>query len=375
MPGTTSLLQLIVVGMGLLWLVSLLAIWVRYDEFRHGALLLSAIVLWPTLIIESFIRAYGLQVQLAFLFGLFNFTPVFLITLLYYCVHKLVIEKALSSTMVYLVPALLIFCAQVPLLILPMDVKTQILLHPPVGNLPIFWPLYGLFAVSGFMLLVMAIKIEELLANYQHHLSDHVVDINFYKFPVAISMFGALIVVAFFSIIFTALVAFDVVAMSYWQDIINLLQAAIMLVLLLILLARRRYAPSPLNYEGFDKHTYSNEYLRDTLTKAEQAIIKSKAYKKIGLRLGQLAHAAKVEPQALAIATRTILNRNFRAFIYHYRLEYAKKVLMRTDAKVAAVAKRLGFNSEKFLSGIFVKYIEKMGKEGKQESVGDFGNP
>jgi hypothetical protein len=48
---------------------------------------------------------------------------------------------------------------------------------------------------------------------------------------------------------------------------------------------------------------------------------------------------------------------------------------MRTDAKVAAVAKRLGFNSEKFLSGIFVKYIEKMGKEGKQESVGDFGNP
>lgn len=374
MPGTMSLLQLIVVGMGLLWLVSLLAIWVRYDEFRHGALLLSAIVLWPTLIIESFIRAYGLQVQLAFLFGLFNFTPVLLITLLFYCVHKLVIEKALSSTMVYLVPALLIFCAQVPLLILPMDVKTQILLHPPVGNLPVFWPLYGLFAVSGFMLLVVAIKIEELIANYQHHLSDHVVDISFYKFPAAISMFWALIVVAFISIILTALVAFDVLAMSYWQDMINLLQAAIMLVLLLILLQRRRYAPSPLDYEGLESHAYSNEHLRDTLTKAEQAIIKSRAYKKIGLRLGQLAHAAKVEPQALAVATRTILNRNFRAFIYHYRLEYAKKVLMRTDAKVAAVAKRLGFNSEKFLSGIFVKYIEKMGKEGKQDTVGDFGN-
>jgi AraC-like DNA-binding protein len=374
MTGITTFSQLILVGLGLLWLVSLLAIWVRYDEFRHGALLLSGIILWPTLIIEDVIRAYGLQGQLSFLFGLFKFAPVLLITILFYCVRKLVIEKPLASAMTYLLPALLMFAGQVPLLLLPLEVKSQILLAPPVGNLVIFWPLYGLFAASGFMILVMAIKIEELIANYQHHLSDHVVDINFYKFPAAVGMFGTLIVVAFVSIILTALVAFDVVKISYWQDMIDLLQATIMLSLLLILLARRRYAPSPLDYDGFTQHNYSNEYLRDTLTKAEEVIIKSRAYKKIGLRIGQLAHAANVEPQALAIATRSILKRNFRAFIYHYRLEYAKKVLMRTDAKVAAVAKRLGFNSEKFLSGIFVKYIEKMGKEGKQDTVGDFGN-
>jgi YesN/AraC family two-component response regulator len=49
--------------------------------------------------------------------------------------------------------------------------------------------------------------------------------------------------------------------------------------------------------------------------------------------------------------------KNFRRFIFHYRLEYAKNVLLRSDAKLEAVAKRMGINSEKFLSEYFVKHL------------------
>lgn len=360
--------QLVLALLLLTWLVTLVGIWVRYDRLRHGSTLLVAIFIWPTLLIDDFMRAFAINDTGIFLFGLFHFTPVLLVTLLFFCIHALVLEKPLQSKWLYLLPVLLIMATQFPLLQLSSEIKTLLLLHPPMGNLVVFWPSYVLYAVSGFVVLIMAIKIEELIANYQHHLSDHVVDTNFYKLPAAVGMFGVLIIVAFISIILTALVAFDLVAINYWQSIINVIQASVFIGLLLILLERRRYAPSPLDYTILEKHPYSEAYLRDTLTKSEQAIIKSRAYKKIGLRIGQLAAAAEVEPQALAVATRSILNRNFRAFIYHYRLEYAKKVLMRTDAKVAAVAKRLGFNSEKFLSGIFVKYIEKMGKEDKSEN-------
>lgn len=81
----------------------------------------------------------------------------------------------------------------------------------------------------------------------------------------------------------------------------------------------------------------------------------------------QLSNAAGIEPLELAIASRAILNRNFRAFVYHYRLEYAKLLLTRTDIKVSTVAKRLGFDSEKYLSDIFVKYIRNMGHDASNE--------
>ena len=66
---------------------------------------------------------------------------------------------------------------------------------------------------------------------------------------------------------------------------------------------------------------------------------------------------AGVDPTTLAIALHLELKKNFRGFVYQYRLDYAKNVLLRSDAKIAKVAKRLGLNSEKFLGDVLVKYL------------------
>ena len=262
-----------------------------------------------------------------------------------------------------------VFFLQLPLMLLSDTDRLALLLSPPAGNLLANWPLYILYLYSAVAVLIMAIWVADMLADYQYNLSEQVVDINYYKMPWAMGLFGGLITAAFAAIVIVAFVTFDLFAFAIWQSSINLITATLLLLLLTVLLEKRRYAPSPLEYDKLQSHKYSDEYLRDTLTKAEQAIIQYKAYKKIGLRIRQLADVAQIEPQALAVATHKMLNRNFRAFIYHYRLEYAKKVLMRTDAKVSHVAKKLGFNSEKFLSGVFVKYIRQMGKDSGKEDI------
>ncbi len=355
--------QFMLFSLAMAGMVLLVGIWVRYDRLPHGKYLLIGIMLWPTLLLDEFLRGFGWWQNAIFLAGLFQFVPSLLAGMLLIVVHKLLVLKPLQGAFKYYIPALVMLAGQVPFLILPTELKQQYLLTPPTGNIAQNWPYLAPHLLSGFVLLICSTKVVELFSHYHQHLSDQVVDVQFYQFNRLNLAFSGLIAVSFIDILLATLATFDLMALAFWQTIVNLLSACIFWTILLLLLELRRFAPSPIDPDKLEDHRFSEEFLRFTLKKAEEAIIKHKAYKKIGLHISQLAEAAKVEPQALAVATRVILKRNFRAFIYHYRLEYAKKILMRTDAKVSTVAKRLGFNSEKFLSGVFIKYIQMMGKE------------
>jgi len=350
--------QIILLVLMVLWFIPLLTIWVRYDKLPHGQELLFAILIYPLMLADDFIIHYGFQQSLSFLLGLFRFTPLLMMGLFFLAIRKMVRENP-EGKQVMLLPVILVL-AEIPFLLLPSELKIQVLQQPMIGNIGANWPLYAFFIGSSFMLLLLALKTESLVSDHQHHLSEQVVDINFYQMPVLGKALGIIISIAFGSIALVLLVAFDLLPFSQWLNSINVLQICAHWILIMVLLEKRRYSPSPLNYELLEKNTFSEDELRLALARAEAAIIRHRAYKHIGLRLRHLANVADIEPDVLAVATRTLLNRNFRAFIYHYRLEYAKKVLMRTDAKVSAVAKRLGFNSEKFLSDVFVKYVGNM---------------
>lgn len=363
MPNGLNPYHLIVVGLLALWLVPLIIIWVRFEKLPHATYMLISILLWPCLLVDEYLRAFGLWQSSTFLAGTFQFVPSVIIALMFLSFRQLLIEKPYKSAMLLFIPSVVVLLAQTPFLMLGLEQKQRMLMEPPAGDLLNNWMYLAPYMLSGFVLLIVATKIIELVQNYHNHLSDQVVDIDFYYFRGASGVFYSQITVALVTILLTTLAMFDGFEVPYWQSIINVTVAANFLFCLVVLVSNRRYSPSPIDPEKLEKHRYSDEFLRYTLKRAEQTIIDRKAYKHIGLRITQLAKVADVEPQALAIATRTILKRNFRAFIYHYRLEYAKKILMRTDTKVSAVAKRLGFNSEKFLSGMFIKYIQVMGKD------------
>lgn len=346
-----------------LWLLPLVSMWVRFDQFPHARYLLLSIILWPALLFEELLRAYGGWESWAFIIGLFQFVPVVMAALLLLCITQLVDSKTTIKPTKYFLPAVIVLVGQIPLLIKPFQHKVDYLLLPPVGDILQNWPYFASYLFSGFVILMFAIRAIELIAIYHHHLSDQVVDINYYKFSGANTAYVGLVIVAFISIIVTTLALFNLIYASIWQSLINLTQAIGFLFVMMVLLEKRRYSPSPLDPNKLEAKHFSHEYLQHTLKMAEKAVIRTKAYKHLGLTIKQLAKAADVDPQALAVATRSILNRNFRAFIYHYRLEYAKKILLRTDAKVSNVARRLGFNSEAYLSDMFIKYVEVMGKQ------------
>ena len=363
MPDSITVYQYLLTILLLIWLVPLVAIWVRFDRMPHNRLMLLAVFFWPLMLVDEWFRAFGGYENLLFLVGITQFLPVLLTVWLVFSTHKLMLEKPITNGLKYYVPVLVMLASQIPFLMLGVEAKAALFLTPPVGNIGVNWMYYIPFFFSAVAILIMATQAAEWISEYHQNLSEQVVDISFYRFDTLYSGFLILLAIAFIEIAMVLMAAFELLAPTFWQSAINIINALILFFLMLVLLEKRRYAPSPINSNDLETQKFSDEYLRNTLKEVEKAIIRHKAYKRIGLRLRQLADAAGVEPIALAIASRTILNRNFRAFIYHYRLEYAKKVLMRTDAKVSTVAKRLGFNSEKYLSDMFIKYIQVMGKE------------
>lgn len=345
----------------LIWIIPLMSAWVRYDILPHSAFAFICIFFGPFILADDVLIAYGWVYKAPYLLSTFTFVPVLISVLCYLSIRKMLFEQPGSSVIHYGV-IVLFFAAQVPGLLLPADAKIAMAEQPIVGNIWDHWMYYGLHLGISIAVVVYSALSLHSLNTYQEHLSEHVVDINLYSFnSIKTTMVGLLSIgiTVFFTIL---LVAFDLVPVSGWQTGVAILYALIFCIVMMSMVERRRFALCPLDYKQLEEHGFGEKHLQDVLSKAEKAIIKYKAYRKKGLQLRHITDAADIEPIELAVASRSILNRNFRAFIYHYRLEYAKLLLTRTDIKVSTVAKRLGFDSEKYLSDIFVQYIRKMGR-------------
>jgi AraC-like DNA-binding protein len=352
-----------------LWIALVVVAYVRFDKLKHGRPIFILSLIWPFLLFEDLLRMVGMVQWLSPFVGLFYFVPVLMMVALFLTLHPMLTEKPLAFKPLMYLAVGLVIAAQIPVLLLPGADKIALLFAQPVGQPLNNLPVYLAYGLSGFAIIGIGISLVETMRDYQNTLSEQVVDVNYYKMPAIIGLFASIVGIAFFAIVMTAIVAFDFIQFSYWQTTIHYSYAAVMLLILILLLERRRYSPMPLDLNKLGKKTGNENQLRDILGRAEKVMIERKAYKVIGLRIRQFADAANIDPTDLALASHVLLNRNFRAYVYHYRLEYAKKVLMATDVKVSSVAKRLGFNSEKFLSDVFVKYIESMADQKGNEFI------
>ena len=357
-----------------LWVGLIVITWWRYETLPHGKPLFIVIWLWPLILFEELLRVSGIVHWLTPLIGLFYFLPALLMLRLYVTIYPMLIDRPVADKRKMYASVGLIFLFQIPVLLLPNADKSQLLFNQPVGMPLENLPIYLAYWLSGFVIMVLGIKLVDVIQLYQRTLSEQVVDVNYYRVPAIIGLIASLVGIGFTAIVLTSLVAFEFIRFSWWQTTIHCSYAAIMLLVLILLLERRRYSPLPIDLSKLEARVGDQMVLKDTLARAEKTMIERKAYKVIGLRIQQFADAAQVEPTNLAIASHVLLNRNFRAFVYHYRLEYAKKVLMRTDAKVTSVARRLGFHSEHFLSEMFIKYIQVMATDSGNELADPLDN-
>lgn len=340
-----------------IWMMPMLQFWVRFDGMPHASELLICIMLMPLVMLDEILMSFGLAETLPFVLGVFRFVPLLIVILMYIGIHKMVYEKPVPNKELHYLLAAIFFCAQIPFLMLPNSEKLVLAEMSIVGQVTTYWPVYLFYLLSSLVMLAYALKMEELLREYNSHLGEQVVDIDHYEMTGTGKIFGGLITVSFGSIILVIAVAPGLIPLGFWQSIIALLQFCIIYILILVLLQKRKYSPSPIDY-GRRRNKYTEDQMRIFIAKAEHAVLSHKTYKHIGLRLRELADLANIEPEELVSATKIMLNRNFRAYMYHYRLQYARKIIMRSDIKLSVIARKLGFDSEKELSEMFVKYIQ-----------------
>ena len=351
--------QLIVIVVSALWLVPLLTAWVRYDLFPHSTMAFVAILCAPLILTDDLLIAFGWAYQTTFLLSLFSFMPVLIAMLCFLSVQKMVKKISPSPNIHYAIIGLLAL-AELPFLLVDNQLKLQMKVGL-VGQIAEYWPFYTYYLLLAIAITTYAVMSVKLLKDYDDNLSEHTVDVDFYRFRVLTSVFALLAAVGVTGALTVILIATDSLFVSRWQAVLSVMNSVVLWAVMLILVERRRFAPCPFEYSAL-KENLSEAHMQTVLEKAEKAIIKYKAYRKKGLLIQHLCDAASVEPAELAVSSHTLLNRNFRAFVYHYRLEYAKLLLTRTDIKVSTVARRLGFDSEKYLSDVFIKYVESMNR-------------
>lgn len=342
-------------------LVYLVVVWRYvqcYTQLPGRRWLTVAVASWPLLVIDEWLALFELTSLAPFTY-LFEFIPVVLLAACYRAAKPLMLRRPRRHSRMWLMVALVV-AAQIPLWLVDSALKTQWFMSAPVGQPLQFWPFYLAPMMTGFGVLLFGILIAEDVQHYHQRLPEQVVDVGQYKIRRLAGVMGATVGFAFTSILLVCAAGFGFFIIPFWLSLFHLVMATACLFVIGALVTPRITSPSPLDYDRLEACNEPQAAMRDALVRAEQTLIQTKGYKQLGLTLAAFCRDANLDPTLLAVALKVSPRKNFRGFVYHYRLEYAKKVLLRSDAKIARVAKRLGMNSEKFLSGALVSYLRKM---------------
>lgn len=322
-----------------------------------GLPMILLLLLSPVAMIEEFIAASASSEKYLFFHGTLMFWPLFNAAILFILVYKMTRRKPLGLKLVLcFLPVILFAVAQLPILQSSFETKIRIFAEADyIGRQDKYvFTLTSLIYLAACVYLLSALR---TLHDYHRHLAEHVAELERYSLK---SLEGLLFFMVLVSVGAAALpwielsqpyISFNVFR---WQTLSHL----VCIVLIGIYLIEVRYfAPAP-HFSEKKMNKYGQQEMRDALFAADKAVVRTKAYKKLGVRLPQLAQAAKLEPELLASALKKELKINFRVFIFKYRLEYAKKLLLISHLSVADVAKSLGFKNQSYLADMFDRYMK-----------------
>lgn len=321
--------------------------------------LCAALLCWPLFMADEWIRLSG-EPDFAVVYGLSDTFAVLTITCCYRAIKPLLYEQPTARRRLWL-PFIITALFQIAVLLIPTSQRMQWLSESPIGEPLFLWPAYVAPLLTGFSVLLIGILITEHIQSYHRHLPEQAVDIREFKIARLAGFMGMLVGIAFMSILLVTAATFGFFRLAGWESYHHLMLGTGLLIVLTSLLFVKNTSPSPFEHERLEEGKATPYEISSIISKAERHTIDSKAYKERGLTIAEFCRSADLDPTSLAIALRVSDKKSFRRFIYHFRLEYAKKVLLRTDTKVASVAKRLGLNSEKFLSDYLVKHLLKNG--------------
>lgn len=338
------------------WGVLVIKFWATHEKLPGRNWILIALLLWPFLILDEWLK-YTEATGMAWALGASDFVAPVLLACCYRATKLLVVDKPTYRRRLW-APVLAIALLQSTLVFIPVALRQTWFDGSPTGAPLTWWPVYSVNLLAGFSVLLYSILIAELIQHYHRYLAEQVVDTAQYRIRRMAGVAGTTVGVSFVSILLVTAAAFGFFPVAFWQSLLHMLMALVTLLLLAGLTTPRKTSPSPLDYERLEACSAQQQEMRETLQRAEQVIIDKKLYKKLGLTLKQFCVYAETDPTLLAISLRLLRQKTFRVWVFSYRLEYAKNILLRTDTSISAVSKRLGIPSGTVLSDALVKYAK-----------------
>ena len=338
-----------------IYAIGFVRLFVQKVNLRSGRWLTAAFLCWPVFMLDEWLRMAN-ATGLASIYGLSEvFAVIDYVLLPRNKTHAVRLTPTARKRLWWPVVSDRRFSVRHSPI--PVDDKQQWLSSSPHGQPLLLWLAYIASLLTGFSVLLIGILITEHIQMYHRHLPEQAVDIKNLKMPRLAGVMGSLVGVAFMSILLVTAATFGFFPVPFWEGFHHLMIGTAILIVLFSLTFIRRTSPSPLDYERLDEGKATPYEISSIISKAERYTIESKAYNVRFLTLSEFCKGADIDPTSLALALQLTEKKNFRRFIFHYRLEYAKNVLLRSDAKLEAVAKRMGINSEKFLSEYLVKHL------------------
>lgn len=340
------------------WLALVVSEWKQTQSRTSSHLLLKALAMWPLLIVDPMVRAASFEKWFA-VAGMFKFVAVllFIYVLRYWC-EKMQphwpCSKLFSGFLL-----LLAIGAQLPLLLSSINYQ-QWVSSTPVAQVPQYWQVYLCYVIQCIACLILGLRLFDVSKRYHHYLSWQAVDIKRYFRKNVSIIAGAIVAVTLIAFLQILASAIGLFALHLWPALVDVALATIALIALAVIVFSEAPLASPIQYKALSAASVKPSNADHRLLKtAQDVMVTSKAYKIIGYTLEEFSERCQCSPTDLIIALRRTQKQDFRAFIFKYRMEYARNIVMRSDASIAAVAKRLGFHSEKFLSGPFLSYLER----------------
>lgn len=264
------------------WLFPLVSAWVRYDILPHSVFAFISIFIAPLILLDDILIAFDLLDKVPYLLNIFWFAPVLVTILCFLSVRKIIMETP-GNVLPHLLVVGVFIAGEIPFLLLPGDLKISLRVDPFIGGILDNWMFYLYHLLSAIVIAVYAVLSVNGLKQYSQHLSEHVVDISFYRTASMTVTLATLSAVAATAIITILVVAFDLLPITKWLTGLAVLYSLILCLVMMSLLEKRRLAPSPFDYEELANKKYPHEYMQAVLNKAERAIIKHKAYRKKGI--------------------------------------------------------------------------------------------
>lgn len=340
-----------------LWMVCVAILLVQYERQKLSATLAWVAGLWPFTMVDEGLKLFtDIPVYLNLAFNL-EWVSVLIMTIMSLHIHQKLSLRRRRRAILYWLPVIMAVASQIPQFFIADSFKAQLVIMPPFGNPMAYWSIYLPFIVMGFGVMTLSIAMTESLHEYNEHLPEQVADIHLYRYTSLIGVMGTIVGLTFALTVLCIVVTFGIFSIPNWISVFHFCMSYMVLIVMMISLNRRRPSPSPLDYQRLNHTVLGAKDMQVIQAKAEITMIRHKCYKIVGLNLTRFAKMADVDATDLAITLKHGMKSNFRSFVFFYRLEYAKNVLTKSDAKISSVAKRLGFQSEQFLSKVFVKHL------------------